>query len=130
LVSFSVMNTQLMSVLERTHEFGIVMALGLRTARLSRLVLLETSLMALLGMALGVLFGSILTLILSHTGFTYPGLDEMGEKFNLPSRIYPELSLLSALLGPTVIFIGCLIAALYPALRLHLLKPVEAMRAV
>ena len=130
LVAFSVMNTQLMSVLERTREFGIVMALGLRTGRLTRLVLLETTFMALLGMLLGIALGSILTLILSHTGFTYPGLEEMGERFNLPSRMYPELSFLSAMLGPSVIFVGSLLAALYPAFRLHLLKPVEAMRTV
>ena len=130
LVAFSVMNTQLMSVLERTREFGIVMALGLRTGRLSRLVLLETIVMAMIGMGLGIVLGSIITLIISHTGFTYPGLEEMGERFNLPSRMYPQLSLLSATLGPLVIFAGSFLAALYPAFRLHGLKPVEAMRAV
>ena len=41
LVAFSVMNTQLMSVLERTHEFGVVMSLGLTPGRLGRLVILE-----------------------------------------------------------------------------------------
>jgi ABC-type lipoprotein release transport system permease subunit len=49
LVSFSVLNTQLMSVLERTREFGIVMALGLKPGRLGRLVLLETAMMGLMG---------------------------------------------------------------------------------
>jgi ABC-type lipoprotein release transport system permease subunit len=42
LVAFSVLNTQLMSVLERTHEFGTMMALGLAPGRLAGLVLLET----------------------------------------------------------------------------------------
>ncbi len=42
LVAFSVLNTQLMSVLERTKEFGIVMSLGVTPGRLGRLVLLET----------------------------------------------------------------------------------------
>jgi ABC-type lipoprotein release transport system permease subunit len=130
LVAFSVMNTQLMSVLERTREFGIVMSLGLRSGRLARLVLLETALMASLGMIIGIGCGAALTLVLSHTGFTYPGLEEMAERFNLPDRMYPELSLLSAVLGPMVVFIGSLFAALYPALRLHLLKPIDAMRAV
>ena len=40
LVAFSVLNTQLMSVLERTKEFGIVMSLGVSPGRLGRLVLL------------------------------------------------------------------------------------------
>lgn len=129
LVAFSVLNTQLMSVLERTREFGIVMALGLRAGRMVRLILLETGLMAVVGLVLGVLFGAALTLVLSETGFTYPGLDEMANRFNLPDRMYPEVSFTSVMLGPSVVFLACLLAALYPALRLNFLEPVAAMRA-
>src|SRR5690606_34513987 len=39
LVAFSVLNTQLMSVLERTREYGIMLALGLTPGKLGRLVL-------------------------------------------------------------------------------------------
>ena len=35
---------------------------------------------------------------------------------------------LSLMLGPTVVFVFCLLAALYPALRLFRLRPVDAMR--
>jgi ABC-type lipoprotein release transport system permease subunit len=129
LVAFSVLNTQLMSVLERTKEFGIVMALGLGPGRLGRLVVLETILMGLMGLGLGVLMGGLVTLWFSYHGFTYPGLDEMAIKFNLPDRIYPDVTLVSLFWGPIVVFIGSLLAALYPALRLYWLQPVAAMRA-
>lgn len=129
LVAFSVLNTQLMSVLERTKEFGIIMSLGVKPARIGRLVLLETALMGGLGLALGVLGGGLLTYWLSLVGFSYPGLEDMAGQFNLPGRIYPSLSAMSAMIGPTVVFIGTMIAALYPALRLRWLHPVEAMRA-
>ena len=130
LVAFSVLNTQLMSVLERTHEFGIVMALGLTPGRLSRLVLLETTLMGLIGLVLGVLLGGLVTWWVSVYGFSYPGMAEMADKFNLPSRMYPQVSAPSLLIGPAVVFVFTLLAALYPALRLNRLRPVEAMRAV
>lgn len=130
LVAFSVLNTQLMSVLERTHEFGIVMSLGLTPGRLGRLVLLETSIMGLMGLVLGAILGGLLTLWLSYNGFAYPGMEEMAVKFNLPARFYPEVSTISLLLGPVVVFLFTILAALYPALRLHKLHPVEAMRAV
>jgi len=129
LVAFSVLNTQLMSVLERTKEFGIVLALGLTPGQLGRLVILETALMGAIGLILGVLGGSLLTLWFNVNGFSYPGMEEMGEQFNVPGRFYPSVSLLSALLGPMIVFIGTLLAALYPAARLHWLRPVEAMRA-
>ncbi len=130
LVAFSVLNTQLMSVLERTHEFGIVMSLGLTPGRLGRLVLLETAIMGLLGLVLGAILGGLLTWWLSINGFAYPGMDEMAAKFNLPARFYPQVSTISLLSGPIVVFLFTIIAALYPALRLHKLHPVEAMRAV
>jgi ABC-type antimicrobial peptide transport system permease subunit len=129
LVAFSVLNTQLMSVLERTKEFGIVLALGVTPGRLGRLVVLETTLMGLLGLVLGLVLGGAVVVWLGYTGFSYPGLEEMGEKFNLPGRVYPQLSTIGLLLGPFVVLAATVTASLYPALRLRRLEPVDAMRA-
>ncbi len=130
LVAFSVLNTQLMSVLERTHEFGIVLALGLKPGRLGRLVMLETAMMGAIGLTIGALLGGALTAWLGLRGFSIPGMEEMGAKFNLPSRLHPDVTLASLLSGPAVVFLFSLLASAYPALRLQRLHPVEAMRAV
>ncbi len=130
LVAFSVLNTQLMSVLERTREFGVMLALGMRPGRLARLVGMETLLMAGLGLGLGLLLGALLIWYLSVLGFTYPGMEEMAARFNMDERMYPEVSLLSLAWGPTD---GIRIRAAgggVPALRLFRLQPVAAMRAV
>ena len=129
LVAFSVLNTQLMSVLERTREFGIVMALGLKPGKMGRLVLLETALMGSLGTILGMIFGALLTFWVGQVGFTIPGMDEMAAQFNLPSLLFPQLTVLSLTVGPAIVFAFTLLAALYPAIRLHWLRPVDAMRA-
>lgn len=129
LVAFSVLNTQLMSVLERTREFGTMMALGLKPGNLSKLVMMETLMMACLGLALGVLIGFAITAYLSVVGFYYPGMEEMAVKFNLPDRMYPSVTLLSLLLGPGIVSVGSLLAAIYPAARLYRLLPIDAMRA-
>ncbi len=129
LVAFSVLNTQLMSVLERTREFGTMLALGVRPARLGSLVFTETFIMSSLGLAIGAALGTALAYYLSIVGFSYPGMAEMAGKFNLPDRMYPSLSLLSIFLGPGIIFFCSLLASVYPALRLYFLQPVSAMRA-
>jgi ABC-type lipoprotein release transport system permease subunit len=129
LVAFSVLNTVLMSVLERTKEFGIVMALGLSPGRLGRLVVLETALMGGMGFALGILFGAAVITWFGINGFAYPGMDELADRFNMPDRIYPAVTLLPLLLGPSIVLLGALLAALYPAARLNWLQPVQAMRA-
>lgn len=129
LVAFSVLNTQLMSVLERTREFGVMLALGFKPARLSRLVITETLIMSALGLTMGVLLGVMLTYYLSIVGFSYPGMEDMASRFNLPDRMYPGLSFLSIFLGPGIVFIFSILASAYPALRLFKLQPVSAMRA-
>jgi len=129
LVAFSVLNTMLMSVLERTKEFGIVMSLGVTPARLGRLVMLETALMGAVGMVLGVLLGGALVVWLNHQGFSFSGLEEMAGKFNVPGRIYPQISAIGLLFGPLVVLVSSVLASLYPAIRLRWLEPVAAMRA-
>jgi ABC-type lipoprotein release transport system permease subunit len=128
LVAFSVLNTQLMSVLERTHEFGVAMALGLRPGRLGRLVMLETALLGLIGLVLGALAGAIVTSWFTTNGLAIPGMEEMAAQFNLPPKMYPRVNLLTMFLGPAVVLLFTLLAAIYPALRLHKLRIVDAMR--
>ncbi|NOX67667.1 MAG: ABC transporter permease [Gammaproteobacteria bacterium] len=129
LVAFSVLNTQLMSVLERTHEFGIVMALGISPGHLGRLVMLETAMMGTIGLFAGAFLGGLVTLWFSYNGFSYPGMEDMAANFNLPSRFYPQVTVLAMFLGPLVVFLFTVLSALYPALRLNWLHPVAAMRA-
>ena len=128
LVSFSVLNTQLMSVLERTREFGIVMALGLKPGRLGRLVVLETAMMGLIGTIIGVVGGAIFTSWFTTNGLAFPGMDEMAARFNLPARMYPDINLLTLLAGPAIVFVFTMLAAIYPAVRLRWQNPVDAMR--
>ena len=130
LVYFSVLNTQLMSVLERTHEFGIMTAIGLRPGALAKLVMLETGAMASLGLIIGTLFGLALALYLNQVGFSIPGMKEMAAQYNLSERMYPAVNFVSILIGPLAVFIGCLLAAIYPVIRLLSLQPIAAMRAM
>ena len=129
LVAFSVLNTQLMSVLERTREFGIVMSLGLKPGLLGRLVILETMLMGLMGVILGAIAGAIVTYYFTVNGLSLPGMEEMAARFNLPGRMYPQISILSLFAGPLIVFLFSVLASLYPAIRLRWLHPVKAMRA-
>ncbi len=130
IVTLSIMNTFLMSVLERTREFGIMLALGISPLRLGIMVVLESMLLTLLGLVIGIAIGGGIAVWLHFEGFTFPGMKEIYAQFGLPGVIYPILSVESFLLGPSVIFVFTLFAALYPALRIRKLQPVEAIHAV
>ena len=126
-VAFSILNTFLMAILERTYEFGILMAMGTKPGRLTRLVLTESAGMTLVGVATGMLLGCLVTWYFMQHGIQL-GASEISRQFGLPDTLYPQLSLLSATAGPLVVLVVTLLAALYPAFKLRRLRPVEAMR--
>jgi putative ABC transport system permease protein len=126
-VAFSILNTFLMAILERTHEFGVMMAVGTQPGRLTRLVLTESAGMTLVGVMAGVTAGCLLTWYFQLHGIEISGSAELFKQYGIPPRLYPQLSLLSASIGPAVVFVITFLSALYPALKIRRLKPVEAM---
>jgi ABC-type lipoprotein release transport system permease subunit len=128
-VAFSILNTFLMAILERTHEFGVMMAVGTRPDRLTRLVLTESAGMTLVGVGAGVVLGCLLTWYFQVHGIEIAGSSEILRQYGIPSRLYPRLSLLSASTGPAAVFVITSVSALYPALKIRRLTPVEALNA-
>ncbi len=128
-VAFSILNTFLMAILERTREFGVLLAIGMKPKRLVRLVLAESAVLTFFGIAAGILFGVLLTGYFQEHGIFIPGSTEILRQFGLPERIYPRLSGLSVTLGPVLVFLITLLTALYPAGRVKRLRAVDAMAA-
>lgn len=130
-VAFSILNTFVMTVFERTREFGVMMAIGTTPWRLVRVLMLESGMLTLLGVAGGIVLGASITLIFADVGI-YMGQEaaDFMRQYGLPPRIHPELSIWSATLGPAAIVLLTMLAAAIPALRVRRMRPVEAMRAV
>ena len=116
-IVFSVLNTQLMAVLERRREFGTLLALGIAPNQLGRLVFTETLFLGLLGLAIGVAGGLALNYYLSLVGLQFEGMEEMASKFNMSARMYPEISWFTTLSGPSLIFAGAIMASIWPVLK-------------
>ncbi|MDH5546294.1 MAG: ABC transporter permease [Gammaproteobacteria bacterium] len=130
IITFSIMNTFLMSVLERTREFGIMLALGFKPLNIGKLVMMEAMLLTVFALIIGTSIGIAINLYFYVNGLTFAGMEELAAQYNMPATITPQLSAESILLGPFVILVFTLIAALYPALKIRKLEPVEAMRHI
>jgi ABC-type lipoprotein release transport system permease subunit len=126
-VAFSILNTFLMAIFERTYEFGVMMAMGTKPQRLTRLVLAESTGMTLVGVAAGMVLGCLVTAYFMHHGINL-GANEISRQFGIPDTLYPQLTVISISAGPLAVLLITLVAALYPALKIRRLKPVEAMR--
>jgi putative ABC transport system permease protein len=104
-------NIMLVSVIERTKEIGLRLALGARKRDIMRQFLLEAGLLAFGGGSIGVFFGWIIALCVD--AFT-----------PLPTLVTPQL-VISGLFLAT--FTG-LIAGVFPAIKASRLPPIEALR--
>lgn len=129
-VAFSILNTFLMAVFERTREFGVLMAIGTTPGRLTRLLLIESMSLTMVGIIAGIMVGGLITWYFQAHGIDISGTSELLSQFGISGRIYPKLSLLSALSGPGTVLLITFLAALYPAFKVRRLHPVEAMTAV
>jgi putative ABC transport system permease protein len=124
------LNTIFMAVLERTREFGILLAIGMRPEKAGRMVWLEILMMQGLGLALGIALGAAAAGWYGVHGLALPGAEGVFAQWGLPGLMYPRLTPLSLLGGPAVIAVLTALAGLFPYLRLRKLEPVTAMRAV
>ena len=129
-VAFSILNTFLMAIFERTREFGVLMAIGTTPGRLTKVLLIESMTLTFIGVIAGILIGSLITLYFQAHGIDISGASELLSQFGITGRIYPKLSWLSATSGPLAVLIITFFAALYPAIKVRMLRPVEAMRTV
>ena len=128
-VAFSILNTFLMAIFERTREFGVMMAIGTTPGRLTKLLLIESLTMTMAGIVAGILIGCLVTLYFQVHGINLGGSAELLSQYGISGLIYPRLSLLSIMIGPCMVLAITFFAALYPALKVRSLRPVEAMGA-
>ncbi len=126
-VAFSIFNTFLMAIFERTREFGVMMAIGTTPSRITKLVMFESTLMTLVGILLGMFAGSLITLYFQKYGISIAGTEDIFKEYGIPDRLFPKLSLISLSTGPLVVFLITVVSSAFPALKIRKLKPVEAM---
>ena len=127
IVGLGVFNAMTMAVFERTHELGVLGALGTRPRRLLGMVLLEALLQGVLAFAVGVAVAAVVIYSLGTVDLgSMLGGDVMGVR--MPTRL--ELRLLpESLRGAAItVFFAAMAGALAPAWRAMRLKPVEALR--
>ena len=129
IVAFSISNTFLMAILERTYEFGVILAIGTRRSRLFRMLFLETSLLALLGIGIGIVMGIAVTAYYQHVGIDFGEAGAMMEQYGMPTRLHPRMNLITVLLGPAFVLLFTFISSSYPILKVRKLHPVKAMRS-
>ena len=126
IVAVGVLNTVLMTILERRREYGLLLALGTKPRQLFRLILLEINCLALGSILAGSVIALIVNYFLSVHGvsfsesFTYGGV-EFG-------TMYAEINLNSFLIPAVTVILTASLVALFPALKAIRTDPARSMR--
>jgi len=128
-VASVVLNAMLMSVFERIHEFGIMKAIGVSPWQIIRLVYAETLIQTVVASILGLILGISLSWYLQQYGLDMTSLAD-GMTFAgiaLDPVWHAELSVNSSLVPIGFLFVMAAIAVLYPAVKVALMRPLEAI---
>jgi len=127
IVAVGVLNTVLMTILERTREFGVLRAIGTRPRDVFALVVLETSFLALLSLVPGIILGASCNHLLGIYGIQLPTSVEYGGV--VFDSMTGKNSLRTLAVPGVVVFVTAVVVSLLPALRAARIVPVEAMRS-
>ncbi len=129
-----VANTMLMATFERTHEFGMLLALGTAPSRIVRMIVLESLALGVTGALLGTALGGAVVAWAHHTGIDYAALTGGGPSqisafgMNWSLRMYPRLALVDITRAVVAVMVTSIVASAWPAARAARLHPARALR--
>jgi putative ABC transport system permease protein len=127
-MAFGIVNTMLMSILERTRELGMLMAVGMNRRRLFTMIMLETIFLALVGTVVGVGISVLTVQLTAEHGINFTAWAKGFESLGYSALVYPTLYT-SFYFGMTaLVIITAILSSLYPARKALSLNPAEAVR--
>jgi len=125
---FGITNTMLMSVVDRTREFGVLLAIGMKKWKIFSMIILETIFLSLTGGFAGMLIGGLSIMYYNRSGIDLSAISTSLESFGATTMLYPALPLAMYIILTIMIVLAANIAALLPAWKATHLVPSEAIR--
>jgi ABC-type antimicrobial peptide transport system permease subunit len=128
-LSFGIINTMLMAVLERTRELGMLGAIGMSKGKIFNMIMLETVFLTLFGSIIGIILAVAFLLPTLQTGIDLSFfMKDYFEDYGFASMIYPVVNLKMFVQIFVLVILAGLLSAIYPARKALKLNPLEAIR--
>lgn len=126
IVAIGVLNTVLMSVLERTREYGVLKAVGTKPMQVFWLVVCEVVIIALASICVGAILGALVNYLLSIYGITYP--EEITYGGMKLKTLYAVVNVRCLVIPAITVLVSAAIVSLFPAIKAAQIMPAKAMR--
>ncbi len=129
-MAFGIVNSMLMAVLERRHELGMLLCIGMSKGRIFAMIVLETVFVTSVGGPLGLAMASGSVSFFNHRGIDLSVVGEGLQSLGMATVVYPALGLTYYVNITLMVVATALIAALYPARKAISYPPAEAIRTL
>ncbi len=123
-----IINTMLISVLEKRREIGTLKALGMEDSQVRNLFIFEGLVIGLLGSLFGLLLGGLLNVYFAVHGIDYSGM--VGSEYSFMGVMKSTWPLIAYVQAFLLAVMASVLASYYPARKVMDMQPVECLRTV
>jgi ABC-type lipoprotein release transport system permease subunit len=127
-LAFGIINTMMMTILERTRELGMLMAIGMNRRRIFSMIMLETIFLTIVGAAAGMIAGWGIVRSLEQTGIHFSSWGEGFEAIGFAATVYPVITPSFFVFITVMVILTAIISSVWPARKALKLDPAEAIR--
>jgi putative ABC transport system permease protein len=129
-VAIGILNTVLMGVLERTREFGVLLALGTKESQILAMVGWESLFLGVIGSVVGIFIGLVFSYYFGHQGVNLTIFTTALNTFYMDPLIYPKVNWAHLMISTELVLLTSIAVSIYPAWHAAKLKPMDAMRSL
>mgnify|MGYP006226216631 FL=1 len=129
-LSFGIVNTMLMAILERKKEIGMLMSIGMNRYKIFLMIGFETIFLTVVALPFGLLISYILVEYYSVVGIDLSMVEAGLENFGVGTRLYFQLPTSDYYVVSGMVFVISLISSIFPSIRALKINPVEATKSI
>jgi ABC-type lipoprotein release transport system permease subunit len=127
-LAFGIVNTMLMSVLERTRELGMLAAIGMNHRKTFMMIMLESVFLSFVGGIAGMGLGAAVIALTAKHGINLVKYSEGMQAFGYSAHLFPTIDPEFFFITSLLIILTGILASIYPARKALKLNPVDALR--
>ena len=129
-LSFGIINTMLMAILERKKEIGMLMSIGMSRYKIFLMICFETIFLSVVALPFGLIFSYLIVEYYAVVGIDLSIVEARLENFGVGTRLYFKVPDEQYFIVSFMVFIIAVISSIFPSMRALKINPVEATKTI
>ena len=129
-LSFGVINTMLMAILERKKEIGMLMSIGMERYKIFLMIFMETIFLSMIALPFGLILSYVIVEYYSVVGIDLSIVEAGLENFGVGTRLYFKVPNEEYFIVSFMVLIISIVSSIFPSIRALKINPVEATKTI